>query len=641
MAAVLPMQLLVSFHLLVVLFHLDHQTSAQPYKISDITGWSPYGIVVDGGTPPLVYITNYFSGQLVRLDQSDSGQPQRGGSVLVAGMTYPLNVALCGAARDLLVADSGNNRLLKFTKDGAPLEVIAPRYSHPSGVICSGDGTTYVTDATNRAFHVDETGTVLFTFPDLSNAHGVTLGYDNTVYIANTYNSSVLQFSVVGELLQSWQDTQPFGVTVDASHNVYVSSPNEGHVVIFPRGGDRRTISTGLVTPFSTALDTAQNLYVADRDGSQVVKFAPNGSLLNTWLRPLSQPSGLAVDNTGTVIVASPGSKCAAVYAANNTFMQLLPMQLQALSGVAIASDGTVWVVETALNQVIKFHSDWTVEASLTFGLSGPTGIAVDSLRIFVTDTGNQRIVQFDADNTPSVFSGQLALTIPVACAIDPQGPFIYIVDAGEYRIVKADMSGILLQYLSTSSPRLHSPAGIALDLNSRVLYLADSGNNRVVVFNMDSADGGVASVFTGIDPPLLSPTGVAVHPISYVVYVADTGNDRIVLFSPYSNLINTVWFLLAFLITSGVGLHRSFRHSACNWKRYVYQRVHSKAEKCGRLCCHHRADRFHSNGVTVGGGCSYQSSGSLQGERHSRCGVLVFVPYRLLRHPDLPFASR
>ena len=139
----------------------------------------------------------------------------------------------------------------------------------------------------------------------------------------------------------------------------------------------------GLNAPRAIAAGLHDDLYVADSRNHRILHIGSDGTLLNQW---------------GTFADQQTGN------APMGTFNE--PW------GVAVGPDGSVYVSDTWNHRIQKFTADghpilmWgqygqptpDIPESKSF-FWGPRGIAVDSQgHVFVADTGNKRIVVFDAE---------------------------------------------------------------------------------------------------------------------------------------------------------------------------------------------------------------------------------------------------
>ncbi|MCX6035894.1 MAG: TIGR03663 family protein, partial [Chloroflexi bacterium] len=162
-------------------------------------------------------------------------------------------------------------------------------------------------------------------------------------------------------------------------------------------------------TPHGIAIAPDGTMYVADTNNNRIQHFSADGQFLNAW--------GSFSDNTAGV--APPG-----------TFNQ--PW------AVAVSPDGEfVYVADTWNHRIQKFTASGTPltmwgtplydpTTTGSFGIWGPRGIAVDEQgRVFVADTGNKRILVYDADGIFILQIGNQGLSIgqfeePVGLAFDP-----------------------------------------------------------------------------------------------------------------------------------------------------------------------------------------------------------------------------
>ena len=135
-------------------------------------------------------------------------------------------------------------------------------------------------------------------------------------------------------------------------------------------------------TPHGIAIAPDGSVYVADTNNNRIQHFTADGLFINAW--------GTFADNTAG---AAP----------IGTFNQ--PWAL------AVSPDGKyIYVADTWNHRIQKFTADGTPVKmwgtplydptnNNPYGMWGPRGIAVDSQgRVFVADTGNKRILVYDAD---------------------------------------------------------------------------------------------------------------------------------------------------------------------------------------------------------------------------------------------------
>lgn len=122
------------------------------------------------------------------------------------------------------LTDTGLHQVLAFTPDGTPLlEVGEARISgddevhfdRPSGVAVAEDGTFYVSDGygNTRIVHFSDDGTRLREWGAPGNGpgqfrlpHGIVLGRDGLVHVADRENSRIQTFDRMGGFIRMWDD---------------------------------------------------------------------------------------------------------------------------------------------------------------------------------------------------------------------------------------------------------------------------------------------------------------------------------------------------------------------------------------------------------------------------------------------------
>ena len=217
--------------------------------------------------------------------------------------------------------------------------------------------------------------------------------------------------------------------------------------------------------------------------------------------------------------------------------------------GVSTDQFGGVFVADTGNHRVLQFDSRG--KFVFEFGgygwaegrLSGPTDLSArEGFRLFVVDAGNERIQSFSitdgsADGTVfpfgigSGFEGE-ELVRPYFMDVDAEGR-VYVSDELCHCLwIFAPTGDLVLKLggLGTADTRFDRPSGVAVADKGRDVYVADSGNRRIQVF--DSIGNWQAS-WGGLESDLFEdPTGIDLD-ASGNVYVADAGAARIQVLTP------------------------------------------------------------------------------------------------------------
>jgi hypothetical protein len=193
--------------------------------------------------------------------------------------------------------------------------------------------------------------------------------------------------------------------------------------------------------------------------------------------------------------------------------------------GVAVDGAGDLYITDTGNSRVVEVTAAGTASVLSTGGLTlkQPFGVAVDGAGdVYIADTGNNRVVEVTTAGTASVLStGSLTLAEPFSVAVDGAGD-LYITDTGNSRVVEVTAAGTA-SVLSTGGLTLKQPNGVAVD-GAGDVYIADTVNSSVV----EVTTAGTASVLSTGGLTLSQPFSVAVDGAGDL-YITDTGNTRVV----------------------------------------------------------------------------------------------------------------
>ncbi|MFC2019121.1 6-bladed beta-propeller [Chloroflexota bacterium] len=267
----------------------------------------------------------------------------------------------------------------------------------------------------------------------------------------------------------------PFGVTLDATGNVYVADSSNDRCQKFNNSGTFLAewgfsgAGDGEFTfPVGIAVDASGNVYVADQNNHRIQKFDDSGNFLLKWGSSgagdgeFTFPAGIAVDASDNVYVADKGNHRIQKFDNSGTFL--------AEWGSSGAGDG-------------EFNY--------------PCGVTVDnSGNVYVADTSNQRIQKFDSSATfltkwGSPGSGDGEFKYPFGVTVDATGN-VYVAEQDNNRCQKFESDGTFLAKwgsLGSGDGEFNYPSGVAVDSSGKV-YVADTDNARIQVFSPPASDG-------------------------------------------------------------------------------------------------------------------------------------------------------
>jgi hypothetical protein len=272
------------------------------------------------------------------------------------------------------------------------------------------------------------------------------------VYVADTGNARVDQFSSSGTFIRAWGWGVADGITEEFQTCTLtcfkgVSGSKPGQF----------TAPTFIAVDNSGGPST-EDVYVGDSGTNLVQKFDASGNLISGW-------------GSGGQLNGSTATK------------------FGALAGIAVDSSGNLFVYDQN-EEMFEFGQDASfVKNFNTVFAATPAGIAVDSAGNLYIVRGNPNVEKISSTGADlgQITTGGNATGL----AIDPSSNDIYV-DAGGAGIdhydplschpTGADQSGCTPTD-SFGSTHLSGAAGLVVDSSNHNVYAADSGDGRIAVF--------------------------------------------------------------------------------------------------------------------------------------------------------------
>jgi uncharacterized protein (TIGR03437 family) len=347
---------------------------------------TPYKIVIDYSQPPYpLYVSDTNNHRVliwrdsIRFRTGDPadlviGQPNlttalpniEGGlttTPTATSLAFPRGIAV-DAAGNLYVADTGNNRVLRY-----PRPVDQSGRITPDQVIGQSDFTSSVTAAVSAS--------------SLRVPGAVALGPDGNIFVADTGNNRVLEFpagnanrppalrvygqtdftsNLAHRIVSAQTLNSPQGIFIDASFTLYVADAGGNRVMIFPNTKD------------APAAGSAASIVI----GQQRFDIVDGGTTAGLFLIP----SDVALDSSGNIYVCDNGNHRVLVFPS----LIFLPLS-GADAGAVIGQRDTTGGNANANNSSALATPE---------GLSDPIGLFIDRRdTLYVGDAGNNRIVHF------------------------------------------------------------------------------------------------------------------------------------------------------------------------------------------------------------------------------------------------------
>jgi len=252
----------------------------------------------------------------------------------------PLGMCI-DANGNILVADTGNGRIEKFSPTGSFLSVIGSKGSghgqlgEPNGIAVDRSGNIYVAEvaSNHRVQKLAPDGTFIAEWkgPDAGfyGPRRIAIGPDDSLYVVDQGRTRIVKFSPDGQVLSNW--------------------------------GSKGSGDGQFNDPTSVAVDsTSGKVYVADPTNKRIQVFDQNGKFLSKWIIPeWGQPAGfenLVIDSKmGRVYASSVNIGAVLIFDLNGTRVGNLtpkpPDRFDGPSALALA-DRKLYVLNMRGNRV-------------------------------------------------------------------------------------------------------------------------------------------------------------------------------------------------------------------------------------------------------------------------------------------------
>ena len=264
---------------------------------------------------------------------------------------------------EILVADTGNDRIVRLAKDG--------RFIAQHG----GFGLSFGDRSEEREDSLDD-------------PYDVAVGGFSNFYVSDHNNERVCMFdsyrSYKGTLFPKQDDrknrlSRPRGIKVDSENNVWVVEGRADRVLKISPSGDKLFEVGGFGWSMQQLKDPTQidisssggEIYIADRGKGRITIFDRLGSFIGEIRDHLKSPAGVAVDEDGLILVCDDQTNELGLYT---------PQGIR-LNHLGECADGT--------------------------NFRRPADIAVTDSEIFMADSGNHRILTFNRKKTGSSVAWQ------------------------------------------------------------------------------------------------------------------------------------------------------------------------------------------------------------------------------------------
>jgi DNA-binding beta-propeller fold protein YncE len=268
---------------------------------------APHGIAIAPDGSIFVADTNnnrieHFTGEGNFINAWGSFSDVTAGNAPIGTFNQPWAVAISPDGKYVYVADTWNHRIQKFTANGTPVKMWGkPLYDPlntdpdgiwgPRGITVDSQGRVIVADTGNKRIlvfdsdgnFISQIGNEGMAVGQFEEPVGLAIDKQNNLYVADTWNLRVQVFSLAKDgatytpSLQ-WSIAGWYGEALD--NKPYLALDNQGHI------------------------------FITDPESFRVLEFSTNGDFIGTWgdygtdALSFSMPAGISADPNGHVWVS-------------------------------------------------------------------------------------------------------------------------------------------------------------------------------------------------------------------------------------------------------------------------------------------------------------------------------------------------
>ncbi len=439
--------------------------------------------------------------------------PVGGASQTTVGIALSAPQAVAAdAAGDLFIADTGNKRVVEIPAGNRAQTNLETGLTDPVGVAIDASGNVYIADHGNGLIEIPSGGKpeVLFAYNE-EFINSVAVDGKGNVFLSSTETYSGISYAPGGSAeeipagcssracvttVSSYPDID--GVAVNGSDDVYVAEVGEG-VHEFSDGHDLGIVGSGIGVPAAVGVDPIGDLFIADSAKNDVVKVGKVS--VNFGNLALGASGETLTLNYNVIAGGSPKL---------NVFTLGAPTDEFKLAGgstcAGFVTSGSKCVVNVTFTPLAAGARRGAVQFTNIEGIIATT-------LLYGTALGPQIAY---GPGVQTTIGSTLSLNEPNGVAVDGLGD-VLIADTLNKRVVDLPPNGVP----TTVGADLNAPVGVAVDGVGDV-FIVDNGNNQVVKVPTDGA--AQVTFASGFSDPM----GVALDGAGDV-FVADTGNNRVV----------------------------------------------------------------------------------------------------------------
>ena len=247
------------------------------------------------------------------------------------GLKQPEGVA-CNEKSFLIVADTGNGRLLRYifqnnALETGAIEIKVPQLSYPVRAQMNSKGEIYALDGKQRRIvhlspegefkgYLDPAG---LPSPTSYVPRSFNIDRNDNIYVLDVFSRRVLVLSPEGKYLRHIEFPKDYGffsdLAVDFKDNVFLIDSTNAMVFYAAKNSARFAPLTDKLKqymrfPTSITTDERGRIYLVDRNGGRIIILGQDGSFLGRlsgqgWKEGLlNHPSNMCINGKGEIFIA-------------------------------------------------------------------------------------------------------------------------------------------------------------------------------------------------------------------------------------------------------------------------------------------------------------------------------------------------